>query len=112
MRRLALAMLARALAHGVHNVWFQHVYPAFAKKGPLDPYFGGESGLFCAVVYGLLAGYGGAVNPQSDANFAPVNDADNWLHFGLAVGMIALGLLLGREAQPETRVPETTASAQ
>lgn len=29
-------------------------------------------------------------------NFIPVNDADNWLHLGLAVGMIGLGALLGR----------------
>jgi hypothetical protein len=26
----------------------------------------------------------------------PVNDADNWLHLGLAVAMIALGVALGR----------------
>ena len=28
---------------------------------------------------------------HSTANFVPVNSADNWLHFVLAVGMIALG---------------------
>ncbi|WP_418769261.1 DUF4383 domain-containing protein [Mycobacterium neumannii] len=32
----------------------------------------------------------------SPANFLPVNTADNWLHLGLAVGMLALGLLRGR----------------
>ena len=30
----------------------------------------------------------------TDANFVPVNDADNWLHLGLGVGMLLLALLL------------------
>jgi hypothetical protein len=30
------------------------------------------------------------------ANFVPVNSADNWLHLGLGVGMLLLGLVLGR----------------
>ena len=30
------------------------------------------------------------------ANFVPVNTADNWLHLLLAIGMIGLGVLLGR----------------
>jgi hypothetical protein len=43
-------------------------------------------------IYGLLVGHG------SPANFVPVNTADNWLHLLLAVGMIGLGVLLGRRA--------------
>ena len=31
------------------------------------------------------------------ADWIPVNDADNWLHLGLGVGMIALGVGLTRE---------------
>jgi len=46
------------------------------------------------VVYLLLFVYGLAVDHDSDANFIPVNDADNWLHLGLGVGMVALGLLV------------------
>lgn len=41
--------------------------------------------------------YGLAVDKTSDANFLPVNDADDWLHFGLGVGMVGLGALLWRE---------------
>ena len=33
---------------------------------------------------------------ESAANFVPVNDADNWLHFVLGVAMIALGALLSK----------------
>ncbi|WP_193611326.1 DUF4383 domain-containing protein [Nocardioides lijunqiniae] len=38
-------------------------------------------------VYGLLVGHG------SDANFVPLNDADNWLHLVLAIGMVGMGLV-------------------
>ncbi|MGZ6779718.1 MAG: DUF4383 domain-containing protein, partial [Mycobacterium sp.] len=36
-------------------------------------------------VYGMFIDHGSA------ANFVPVNNADNWLHFGLAIGMVLLG---------------------
>jgi len=49
------------------------------------------------VVYALLWIYGLFVNGDSPANFIPMNDADDWLHLVLAVGMIALGLLVGRD---------------
>jgi hypothetical protein len=47
-------------------------------------------------VYAVLWLYGLLIDHGSDANFVPVNTADNWLHLGLAVAMIALGVLLGR----------------
>ena len=34
---------------------------------------------------------------SSEANFVPVNTPDNWLHLGLGVAMIALGVVVGRE---------------
>jgi len=43
--------------------------------------------------------YGLVIDKQSGANFVPLNSADDWLHFGLGVGMIALGYLLGRRAR-------------
>jgi arginine exporter protein ArgO len=46
------------------------------------------------IIYAVLWIYGLIVDADSTANFVPVNSADNWLHFILAVGMIALGLLL------------------
>jgi hypothetical protein len=48
------------------------------------------------VVYAVLWLYGLLIDHGSEANFVPVNTADNWLHLGLAVGMIALGVGLGR----------------
>ena len=50
------------------------------------------------VVYLVLWLYGLVIDRDSSANFVPVNTADNWLHFVLGVGMIALGVLLTRRA--------------
>lgn len=48
------------------------------------------------VIYLLLFAYGLIVDRASEANFVPLNDADNWLHLGLGVTMVVLGLVLGR----------------
>jgi hypothetical protein len=48
-------------------------------------------------VYAVLWIYGLLIDHGSDANFVPVNSADNWLHLVLAIGMIGLGVLLGRD---------------
>ncbi|SCL32414.1 protein of unknown function [Micromonospora nigra] len=47
-------------------------------------------------IYLLLWLYGLVVDHDSAANFVPLNDADNWLHLFLGVGMIGLGLALTR----------------
>ncbi|SRR5690606_8616927 len=54
------------------------------------------------IVYLLLWLYGLAVGHESTANFIPLNNADNWLHLFLGVGMIALGVI-GRVASSERR---------
>ncbi len=48
------------------------------------------------IVYLVLFVYGLVIDHHSAANFVPVNDADNWLHLALGVGMVALGAALGR----------------
>lgn len=58
------------------------------------------------IIYGALWVYGLVVGQDSAANFVPLNDADNWLHLGLFVGMVVLGLLL-----PPKRSRRTTATA-
>lgn len=47
-------------------------------------------------VYLVLLAYGLLVDMDSEANFVPLNTADNWLHLVLGVGMIGLGILLTR----------------
>jgi hypothetical protein len=47
-------------------------------------------------IYLALAIYGWVVERTSDANFVPMNNADNVLHVLLGAGMILLGVVLGR----------------
>jgi hypothetical protein len=53
------------------------------------------------VIYLVLAIYGAVIDHHSSANFVPVNAADNWLHLGLGIGMIGLGMV-GLRARPGT----------
>ena len=56
-------------------------------------------------VYGLLIDHG------SGANFVPVNSADDWLHFGLGVAMILLGVTLAARRDPTTAIDTRTPPA-
>jgi hypothetical protein len=49
------------------------------------------------VIYLVLWVYGLVVDKGDQANFVPLNNADDWLHLLLGLGMVALGLL-GRSA--------------
>jgi type II secretory pathway component PulF len=51
------------------------------------------------VIYLVLWIYGLVIDQMSSANFIPINTADNWLHFVLGVGMIAVGVVLGRSVR-------------
>ncbi len=56
------------------------------------------------LVYLLLWLYGVLVDLDGDANFVPVDTADNWLHLGLGAAMVLLGLVLGgRRSRPPGR---------
>lgn len=60
------------------------------------------------VIYLLLFVYGMLIDRHSSANFVPVNNADNWLHLVLGIGMIGVGVALSRRrdavhAPPATR---------
>ncbi|HYF74890.1 MAG TPA: DUF4383 domain-containing protein [Nocardioides sp.] len=48
------------------------------------------------VVYLVLWVYGLLVDRHSEANFVPLDSADNWLHLILGLGMIGLGLAAHR----------------
>ncbi|HWU42591.1 MAG TPA: CPBP family intramembrane glutamic endopeptidase [Bdellovibrio sp.] len=57
LREASGSVLVAGLAHSVHNAWMQAIYPAFLKKGPLDEFLGGESGVLNAVIYIFIAIY-------------------------------------------------------
>nr|WP_240760077.1 DUF4383 domain-containing protein [Phytoactinopolyspora endophytica] len=56
------------------------------------------------LVYLALFIYGMVVDHGDDADFIPLNDADNWLHLGLAIGMVVFGLL--PQTQSGRRAPK------
>ena len=48
------------------------------------------------LVYLAVWLYGLVIDLASSANFIALNTADNWLHFALGVGMVAMGVLVSR----------------
>jgi hypothetical protein len=57
------------------------------------------------IIYLVLWIYGLVVDQGSQANFVPLNNADDWLHLVLGLGMIAAGLAVRRAvAGPRTGV--------
>jgi Domain of unknown function (DUF4383) len=83
-----------SILHNVVHLLFGLVGLALARtaSGAKNYLIGG------GVVYLVLWIYGLLIDKDTNANFIPVNTADNWLHFVLGVGMIGLGVALGRRA--------------
>ncbi|MCZ2403600.1 DUF4383 domain-containing protein [Paenarthrobacter sp. Z7-10] len=54
------------------------------------------------IIYLVLWIYGLIVDQMSMANFVPLNTADNWLHLGLGIVMVALGYFLTRSPRSNT----------
>jgi hypothetical protein len=46
------------------------------------------------IVYLLLWIYGLVIDKGGSGNFLPLNTADDWLHFGLGIAMVVLGLAM------------------
>jgi Domain of unknown function (DUF4383) len=65
--------------------------------------------LGAGLIYVALVVYGILVDPESDANFVPLNDADAWLHGVLAVGLL-VGWYVGRRGRDVASRPTTTTS--
>lgn len=83
----------------LHNV----VHLAFGVLGVLLSRTAAQARLFLLVgglVYLALWLYGLVVDFESAANFVPLNTADNWLHLGLGLAMVALSFLR-RERSPQ-----------
>ncbi|MEU0529070.1 DUF4383 domain-containing protein [Amycolatopsis tolypomycina] len=82
---------------GVFTVSVLHnlVHLVFGVVGLVAARYPGGSRAYLMIgglVYLVLCIYGMGTDSAGAPNFVPVNDADNWLHFGLAVGMAALGI--------------------
>lgn len=78
--------------HNVVHLLFGVIGLASARKPRTAISFlvGGGAVYLVLWIYGLLVPQG------KEANFVPLNDADNWLHLGLGLAMIAMGLVAKR----------------
>ena len=94
-----LGIFQVSILHNIVHLLFGIVGLAMARtwSGARNFLIGG------GIVYAILWIYGLVIGHDSAANFVPLNTANNWLHFFLAVGMIALGVLLGKGAAHTAR---------
>ena len=100
---MLLGIFQVSVLHNIGHLAFGFAGLAMSKTmGPARSYLIGGG-----VVYAVLWIYGLLIDKASSANFVPVNTADDWLHFVLAAGMIALGVALsrGHDAAASTAVP-------
>ena len=83
-----LGLFEVSILHNIVHLLFGVAGLAMAKatKSATTYLIGG------GIIYLVLTVYGFVIDKTSAANFIPVNNADNWLHLLLGVGMIALGL--------------------
>ena len=98
---LLLGLFQVSVLHNVVHLLFAVAGIALAASPRASRLYLIIGGLAYLVVwlYGLIA----VGNEQ--LNFLPVNNADNWLHLGLAIGMVLLGIFVSREP----RVPQNGA---
>jgi hypothetical protein len=87
-----LGVFQVSILHNVVHLLFGAAGLAMAKQASSARTYLVAGGVIYLVlwIYGLLTGM------NSSANFVPLNTADNWLHFVLGVGMIAVGVVLSR----------------
>jgi hypothetical protein len=95
---LLLGLFAVSVLHNLVHLAFGVVGLAMSRtvSGAKAFLIGG------GIVYAVLWIYGLLIDFDSAANFVPLNAADNWLHLVLAIGMIGLGVLLGRDTRART----------
>jgi hypothetical protein len=77
-----------SILHNIVHMLFGVGLLAAARPSSAATYLIGGGVLYLGIVL-----YGFLIEETSDANFLPINDADNVLHLVLGIGMIALGLI-------------------
>lgn len=90
-----LGIFQVSILHNVVHLLFGVAGIALARTASSARAFliGGGATYLVLWLYGLL------IDKSSQANFVPLNTADDWLHFVLGAAMVALGVLLGRRTR-------------
>lgn len=90
---MLLGIFEVSILHNLVHLLFGVAGLALARSwGGAKNYLVGGGAIYLVLwLYGLVVH-----DHEGGANFVPVNTADNWLHFVLGLGMIALGLALGK----------------
>ena len=83
-----LGLFRVSTLHNIVHALFGVGILAAARPGSARAYLLGGG-----LAYALVVAYGAVVDHDSEANFLPVNDADNLLHAVLTLGMLAGGVL-------------------
>jgi len=101
-----LGLFQVSALHNVVHLLFGVGVLAAAKAATARLYL-----LVGGVLYAVVGLFGALIDRSSSLNFLPFNRADNILHFGLAAGMVLLGviggLLLGRDNKASTDTAAT-----
>jgi Domain of unknown function (DUF4383) len=87
-----LGIFQVSVLHNIVHLLFGVVGLALARtpEGARTYLLGG------GVVYLVLWIYGLVIDQGGNANFVPINTADNWLHFVLGIALLGLGLVTSR----------------
>lgn len=95
---MLLGLFQVSILHNIVHLLYGVAGLALARtwSGARNYLIGGGAIYLVLWIYGLL------IDEESGANFVPLNNADDWLHFFLGVGMIALGVLLSRRDAART----------
>lgn len=88
-----------SVLHNIVHLLFGVFAVAMARTetGARTYLVGGGTVYLLLWIFGLIV-HGG----EGKGNFIPVNDQDNWLHLGLALALLGLGLLLPEPARSRT----------
>jgi hypothetical protein len=88
-----LGLFQISVLHNIVHLLYGVAGLALARtwNGARSYLIGGGAVYLVLWLYGLLF-----ANDTSAVNFVPLNTADNWLHLFLGLGMIALGVVLGK----------------
>jgi hypothetical protein len=90
-----LGLFQTSVLHNLVHLAFGVAGLAMARTetGARTYLVGGGTSYLLLWVFGLI------VHGEGKGNFIPVNDADNWLHLGLSLALLGLGLLLPEPAR-------------